>query len=154
MILIWFQFTIFMILPNSVKLSLYFSMLNKLLRFRVTVYKAVHLCDMGWSTAVEEWLNAGQLFSAFLLYFLCAPPSSHFFSLENEEMWLKMDSYRRVHKKIEEICFEISQRTRKRSVSDWFCPNKQFDGGFFDWVSENFIFLEQKLALFFFVLEL
>ena len=30
-----------------------------------------------------------------------------------------------------------------------FCPNEQFDGGFFDWVSENFIFLEQKLDLFF-----
>ena len=60
-----------------------------------------------------------------------------------------MDPYRRIDEKIEEICPEISQRTKKQRLSDWFCPNKQFDGGFFDWVSENFIFLEQKLALFF-----
>ena len=65
-----------------------------------------------------------------------------------------MDPYRRVHEKKEEMYLEISQNTRKQSLTDWFCPNKQFDGGFFDWVSENFIFLEQKLELIFFVLEL
>ena len=68
--------------------------------------------------------------------------------------WHKMDPYRRLYEKKEEICLEFPQRTRKQSLTDWFCPNKQFDGGIFDWVSENFIFLEQKLDLFFFVLEL
>ena len=32
--------------------------------------------------------------------------------------------------------------------TDTFCPNKQFDGGVFDWVSEKFIFFKVKSELY------
>ena len=60
----------------------------------------------------------------------------------------KMDPSRRVHERNQEICLKISQWDRKSICINTFCPNKQFDGGVFDWVSENFIILQEKLDLY------
>ena len=30
--------------------------------------------------------------------------------------------------------------------TDTFCPNKQFDGGVFDWVSENFLYFSREFG--------
>ena len=80
--------------------------------------------------------------------------SSHFFLLKNKWSSLKKWTHAAgLTKKKRKFLEKIILKLENISINA-FCPNKQFDGGVFDWVSENFISLEEKLELIFFVLEL
>ena len=55
-----------------------------------------------------------------------------------------------IHEKNEGNCSKITQRTLKTCLYGPILFNRQFDGGVFDWVSENFLFFLEKLDLFIF----
>ena len=81
---------------------------------------------------------AGQLISGFFLDVLDPRGLQRFFLLSKmEEKLTRHAGFLKKRKK-----FPENVAVNLESIStDTFCSNKQFDGGIFDWVSENFIFL-------------